>query len=51
MFVCNSVKVKERTLNIRYGYSIQARFMVTTWWVCGIPVFSTETLFTDEGMS
>lgn len=51
MFVCSSVKIKERTLNIRDGYSIQARFLVTTWWICGIPVLSTEMLLTVEGMS
>lgn len=48
MIIWNNVTLKQRTLNIRSGSSVEGKFTITTWWFLFIPIYKKETLITSQ---
>jgi len=48
MIIWNSTKIKQRTLTVRTGSSVQVKFMITTWWFLFIPIFRNEKLISTQ---
>ena len=47
MIFWNNVTIRQRTLKIRYGYSVEGKFEITTWFFLFVPVYKKERLITS----
>lgn len=48
MIFWNNVTLRQRTLKVRDGFSVQGKFEVTTWFFLFIPVFKKERLIISQ---
>ena len=48
MIIWNNITLRQRSLNIRHGASVEGKFIITTWWFLFIPIYKKETLITSQ---
>ena len=47
MIIWNNVTIRQRTLTIKHGSSVEGKFIITTWYFLFVPVFKKEVLITN----
>jgi len=48
MIIWNNVTLRQRTLKLFDGHSVQGKFVITTWFFLFIPVYRKEELLTSQ---